>query len=296
MSGRVIGMGIFDGVHIGHQMLLNRVKELANAHDLASTALTFHPHPAAVLGGKESPPLITSLQQRRELILAIGVDEVRLYTFTRDFAAMPPENFVRQILIDNMNAKIVVVGFNFTFGSGGTGNPTVLKELGERYGFRVEVVEPVTCDGQVIGSTEIRRRLLAGDVEGASHLLRRNFSLTGKVVPGHRRGRTLGYPTANIAVPEGLIYPGDGVYAVRVHLGCGTYYGAVNIGCKPTFQDGQRTIEVFIIDFNGDIYDSEIKIEFIRKIREERKFSQPEELKDQICQDIAAIRRLTSTL
>lgn len=294
MTGVVVGLGVFDGVHLGHQRLLKRVVDLAREKGLKSMALTFHPHPASVLDPGGGPPLITSIEKRRELLLKTGVQEVRLYPFTLEFASLTSEDFVRQVLKADLHASIVVVGFNYAFGRGGQGNVDTLKEFGREYGFEVDVVEPVIYNGQVVGSTEIRRRILNGDVEGASLLLGRNFSLSGKVVAGAGRGRTLGYPTANLAVGGDLISPADGVYAVIVRVRERTRYGLANIGYNPTFQGCRRGIEVFILDFDEKIYDAEVEIEFMKKIREERKFPGAEDLKAQIADDIFVLKGIIS--
>ncbi len=296
MSGTVLALGVFDGVHIGHQRLLKKANALSKGTGFKSIALTFHPHPDSVLNPTGGPPLITSIDRRAELLLETGIDEVFVCPFTKDFASLSSEEFVQQILKGKMDARMVVVGFNFIFGRGGTGTTDILKILGEKYGFIVETIEPVTINGQIIGSTEIRRRVSSGDVEGASLLLGRNFCMSGKVVSGAGRGRTLGYPTANLCIEDGIIYPGDGVYAGVINLEGKTHYGLVNVGYAPTFQGYQRTIEVHILDFHEDIYGCSMRVEFIKRIRSERKFPGPEALKAQIKADIDNVKEHTPFL
>jgi riboflavin kinase/FMN adenylyltransferase len=208
--------------------------------------------------------------------------------FTVEFANLQPHEFVKDVLVNRWNTKVVVVGFNYVFGKNGTGNTSILEDLGKRYGFHVDVVEPITVDSVVIGSSQIRNMLLHGNVEDVVPFLGRRFVLRGRVVEGFRRGRVLGFPTANLDVSCGLLIPKDGVYVTGVTFGGREYCGVCNIGSNPTFKSIKRTIEVHIIGFSGMLYGQDLSIQFMQRLRDEITFSDCEELKRQIQADIKA--------
>jgi riboflavin kinase/FMN adenylyltransferase len=289
-----IALGNFDGVHTGHQKLLNLALERARARGSESVALTFDPHPATVLAPELAPPLITGLRRKTELIAASGIDVLVVHPFDIVFASHSPEQFAREILSGALNAAEVVVGYDFTFGRDRAGNAKVLEQLGERLGFRTFIVEPVALDGLVASSTKIRQYVLEGRLGAASLLLGRPFELTGKVVPGMGRGRTLGIPTANLQL-EAVLLPPPGVYAAWAETGEeGRRYAAVvNVGMAPTFADRSRpVVEAHLLEFRGDLYGRRIALLLKQCLRAEARFTTPEALVRQIHADIARATEL----
>ncbi len=286
-------IGIFDGVHVGHRKLLDLVKAEACAKGLASLVVTFDPHPQSVLTGVNLP-LIVPFRERVRLLGEAGVDLVVCYTFTPRFARLSAERFVRDVLASTLRMKSIYIGPDFLFGSGRGGNVDLLKKLGCEVGFSTHVVGPFYLDGTVISSTSIRSMIEEGDVKGAARFLGAFFSLSGKVVEGEKRGRLLGYPTANVATDWTLL-PRRGVYATRAHV-CGACWGSItNVGTRPTFGDGKLLVETHLFDFEGDIYGADIRVEFVDRIRDERRFESVEELKAAIGRDVEKARRLLAT-
>ncbi len=282
----VLTIGNFDGVHLGHRALFNLVKELAAKNSGTSMVLTFEPHPLRVLTTEKNPPLITLYEQKMDLIQAQGIDVVICLDFTLEFAAIEPEDFVRDILVDRMGVKEIVIGYDYRFGRKGRGNRDMLIELGRQYGFEVYTLPPQPgADGTVVSSTLVRQVVSAGEVEKAPALLGRPYRITGRVVKGRNRGaRLLGFPTANLLLIDELV-PQKGVYAVRVSWNGQRYDGVANIGYNPTFGDVGLSVEVHCFGLHAEIYDHVIKVDFIARLRDERKFSGPEELAAQICKD-----------
>ncbi|NPV52282.1 MAG: bifunctional riboflavin kinase/FAD synthetase [Firmicutes bacterium] len=289
-----VALGMFDGVHRGHQAVLRRAVARARAERLISVAFTFDRHPYSIIAPDRVPPLITPTEEKARLISGLGLDAMVIYPFDETFANMSPEDFAAGILKGWLRASRAVVGYNYTFGRGGTATPELLKDLGRTLGFGVDVVGPVNLNGMTVGSTEIRALLLSGDVRSAAGLLGRPFSIRGKVVKGYGRGSEMGFPTANIAPPMGVLIPREGVYAVRVLAGDGQQeqIGVANIGFRPTFGGRERTIEVYILDFRGDMYGSVITILFIDRIRPEIKFDRWENLRAQIDRDVEVARSI----
>jgi riboflavin kinase / FMN adenylyltransferase len=306
-----LAIGNFDGVHLGHRGLFDAAKVSARSSSGPVCALTFEPHPARVLAPEYAPPLISSPSRKRELLAGAGVEELVVQTFDRAFAATEPESFV-----DLLSATLVgevVVGHDFTYGRGRRGTVDTLRAGLQQRGVRLQVVAPVTVNGLVVSSTKIREFTLEGRVEAAAQLLGRPFDLEGDVVRGAGRGRKLGWPTANIRTDAELL-PAVGVYAVRVRLiespaETSTYVppqlgpplpGAANLGLNPTFRDdahaGSRReplmLEVHLFDFEQDLYGRWLRVEFVHRLRDERRFPNVEALKQQIGRDVAAARRL----
>lgn len=282
----VLTIGNFDGVHLGHHALFNLVIERAMALRGTSMVMTFEPHPLRVLTGQQGPPLITHHEQKLELIEKAGIQAIISLHFTMELARLEPEQFVRNILVDRIGVKELVIGYDYTFGHKARGNRDLLIAMGRDYGFVVHTVgaQPGPY-GIVYSSTRIRELVAAGLVEQAPAYLGRPYSITGKVIRGHDRGgKLLGFPTANLRLVDELI-PKEGVYAVKVHHGQQTYTGVANIGFNPTFGDVGLSIEVHCFDFSGNIYDETIKVDFIGRVRDEKKFSGPAELASQIRQD-----------
>lgn len=289
----VLTIGNFDGVHLGHRALFDLVIERAAALRGTSMVMTFEPHPLRVLTGKQGPPLITLIEQKLELIQKAGIDIAICLRFTREFGSMEPEDFVKGLLIDRIGIKELVIGYDYTFGRKARGNRELLMKMGEDYGFKVHTVGArPALDGKIVSSTRIREVVKDGRVEMAPELLGRYYRISGKVVKGRDRGgKLLGFPTANIKLVDELV-PKHGVYAVKVHFNGRTMDGVANIGYNPTFGDVGLSIEVHCFDLNEDIYDKEIKVDFIARVRDEKKFSGPDELSSQISKDCSYAREL----
>ena len=289
----VLTLGNFDGVHLGHQALFQQVKEKARELDGTSMVVTFDPHPLRILKKNETIPLITMNDQKMELIEAQGIDVVLCLNFTPELARIPAEDFIKDILVDKIGVAAIIIGYDFRFGHMGRGNRDMLLEMGRQYGFTVETVEPQsTNDNQIISSTKTREMIMAGEVDRAPALLGRYYRISGQVIKGlNRGGKLLGFPTANLKLVDELI-PRTGVYAVQVTHNGVQYNGVANIGYNPTFGDVGLSVEVHCFDFDSDIYDDFIKVDFIARVRDEKKFSGPDELKAQIAADCQTARKL----
>lgn len=287
----VLALGNFDGVHLGHQRLLKSGLDHATQKGVDLAVVLFEPHPLKLLFPERVIGFLTTQKDQIRLFSEIGVDRVYLLPFTKEMADTSPEGFVRDILI-KLGVVHIVVGFNYSFGALGKGTAEDLQRFGQEYGFGVSVLQPQTLDGKVISSTAIRKALLNGDVVQAKKLLGRTHSLVGTVVEGEKRGRQLGYPTANLKVFEDILIPKRGVYAVWTEIEGRIVYGMMNIGMKPTFhEEYELTVEIHFIDFSGDLYGMELAIYCEEKIRDERKFSGLEELKTQLERDAVKVQR-----
>lgn len=290
----VLTIGNFDGVHIGHQALFNQVIEKAESIDGTSVVITFEPHPIRVIKSNKHFPLITLYEQKVELIGATGVDTLICIPFTREFAATPARTFVKEILCDQIGMKAIVVGQDYSFGRKREGDIFLLKEMAVDHGFDVIISEWIDLEGGRISSTEIRNLVREGGVEEAKKLLGRYYQVRGTVIRGRDRGgRLLGFPTANLTLYDELC-PKGGVYAVTVEYQDTTYQGVANIGYSPTFDNGEFSVEVHILDFDQNIYERPIRVNFIRRLRGEKKFPGPEALSEQISKDIEKARELLS--
>lgn len=291
----VVAIGNFDGVHRGHQAIFEIVRQKAAAIGGTSVAITFDPHPVKVLNKKQSPPLITLLEQKMELIEAAGIDVTLCIPFDESFAALTAKAFTEDILVGKIGMKAIVIGKDYTFGKNRKGDVNYLKEAGSRLDFEVVVPDWVPMGKDLperVSSTRVREVIEAGDVAYAHELLGRYYQLKGRVRTGRSRGgRLLGFPTANINLHDELC-PKMGVYAVTVELASGIYEGVANIGYSPTFDDHLFTVEVHLLDFSGDLYDQEIRVNFIRRIRDEKKFNNIDELSDQITRDIETAKAI----
>ncbi len=278
--------GNHDGVHLGHRALLAAARRIADPAGFAAVALTFDPHPAAVLAPDRAPALLTTIERRSELLRALGADEVVVQRCARAFASLAPEEFVRSVLVERLRARGVVVGADFRFGRGRSGDVTRLRELGGEHGFGVSTVDPVIVDGEVVSSTRVRAALVSGGVRDAATLLGRVHDVDGRVVRGDGRGRSIGVPTANLDC-DPVLLPSDGVYAVvlRVHGERELLQGVANLGVRPTFAAG-RSVEVHLFDIDRDLYDRRVRVGFVERLRSERKFDGIDALKAQIAQDV----------
>ena len=288
----VLTLGNFDGVHRGHQAIVATAVREAAARGGRPTVLTFEPHPIAVLAPDRAPPIIQSLHDRLETLRGLGVDAVVLQRFTRAFAAMDPEAFVRDFLLEHLELLHVVVGYNVNFGRDRAGTAETLRALGTRLGFGVDVVGPVVADGEEVSSTRLRDALRQGDMARAERLLGRPYAFRGRVVTGDRRGRTLGFPTANLHLRPGLLIPPDGVYAITADVGGVARPGVLNIGVRPTFGGRRRTIEAHLLDFDADLYRRWLVVRVIERLRGEATFAGPDALRAQIADDVARARRV----
>lgn len=293
----VITIGNFDGVHIGHQALFNEVIKRAKALDGTSIAITFEPHPIRVLKQNNHPPLITLYEQKVELIASSGIDVLVCIHFTREFASISAKEFVEDILVRRIGMKAIVIGEDYAFGKNREGNLEFLKTYGKRIGFEVIVAKETQLSNRSerISSTKIRELVMAGKVAESQKQLGRYYQIRGQVVAGRNRGsRLLGFPTANINLHDELS-PKTGVYAVTVECGKEKYKGVANIGYSPTFGDHIFTVEAHLLDFNGDVYGEKIRVNFIKRLRDEKKFSNVSELSEQIRKDIKKAREILSS-
>jgi riboflavin kinase / FMN adenylyltransferase len=287
----VVTIGNFDGVHRGHRVLLGRTVGHASDRGIRSVAITFEPHPAAVLRPGTEPPRLQTLAARVACMVDAGVDLVLVLPFTRELAALTPEEFVEQVLVDRLRTQRIVVGTTFRFGAKAAGDVVTLVEQGEANGFTTEAATLLELDDRPISSSEIRSHLDDGDVDWAARALGRPFELTGTVVAGDGRGRTIGVPTANLEVPAGLVVPGNGVYAGHAVEGDRRWPAVTNVGVRPTFEGTTRSVEVHLLDVDEDLYGREVGFRFLHRIRGEQRFDGPEQLVARIRQDIEATRR-----
>lgn len=287
----ILTLGNFDGVHRGHQQILRRVVECARQSHGTAVVLTFQPHPTAVLAPQRSSQLITHLRTRVERIAESGIDAVFLQRFTQAFSRITAEDFVRRVLVDRIGVKAVVVGHRVTFGHQRGGDAALLRRLAQECGFELEVVGPVQVDGVEVSSSAVRHAIVAGELEQAESLLGHPFNVCGRVVHGQHRGKTLGFPTANLRV-GGLVLPPDGVYAVRVRVGKNRYAGVANLGKRPTFGEHERSLETHVFDFGDDLYGRLIDVSFVKFLRGEVRFPNAQALVEQIGRDAVDARRV----
>ncbi len=290
-------IGDFDGVHLGHRQVIGRAVQLADQKGLKSAVMTFCPHPREVLGHKQYSRSLAPFSKKSQLLKQLGVDDIWAVRFDEEFSKVEPEQFFENMLA-LLNIDTIVVGFDFTFGHRGRGTPDLLKELGKG-NINVEVVPPYKIDGEKVSSTCIRELLLEGEVELANKYLGRRYAVSGTVVEGEKRGRTIGFPTANIALDDSYVIPAKGVYAVNVACQGQKHHGVMNIGVKPTFHgdlDVEPTLEVHILDFDRSIYGEAVEVEFVKFIRKEQKFGSVEALIKQIAQDAETARACFASL
>jgi riboflavin kinase/FMN adenylyltransferase len=290
ISNPVVTIGNFDGVHKGHQALFTKLKDRAKELKGTSLVITFEPHPIKVMSPEKLKPLITVLEQKKELVITQGIDLLLLIKFTMKFSGIGARDFVKDILVDKIRIKEIIVGYDYAFGHNREGNIQLLREMGKEFDFTVTQVEPVYAGNTLVSSTSIRNLILEGKISEANRLLGRDYQLMGEVVKGRRRGKPLlGYSTANLKLPEGLI-PREGVYIVTVELEGRLYQGLTNIGYNPTFKNKVLSIETHILDFSADIVSQNIKVNFLARLRDEIRFGTAEELSQQITRDIEGAR------
>jgi riboflavin kinase / FMN adenylyltransferase len=288
----VITIGVFDGVHRGHQSIIGRAVERARDTRIPSLVLTFDPHPSEVVRPGSHPPVLTSARRKAEILEQLGVDVLLVMPFTPEFSRLGPAEFVHEVLVERLHAAAVVVGENFRFGHKAAGDTTLLRSLGASFGFATEGV-PLFRDGDVaISSTYVRSCVDAGDVAAAAVALGRDHRVDGIVVRGDGRGRALGYPTANVHIERYAAIPADGVYAGRVVLHGKRLPAAISIGTNPTFEGRERRVEVYILDFDTDIYGDEVGVEFAARLRGMERYDRIEDLVGQIGRDVDRTRQV----
>jgi len=294
LRGVVLALGNFDGVHLGHQEVLRRAVEEGRRTGLRVVAATFHPHPRAVLGAGDPPKLLTPLGLRTEVLLAYGADEVWVIPFDSDLSRKTPEQFVGDVLLGEGGAGVVVVGENFRFGHKAAGDFDDLDRLMREAGGTAVAVQVCSAGEEGgISSTRIRALISAGEVAAAAGLLGRPYVLRGEVVVGDKRGRSIGFPTANVLPDADAVIPARGVYAGFVRVGEVEYAACTNVGVAPTFGRAESRVEAYLLDFEGDLYGRVVDVSFVRRIREERRFSGIDELKEQIQRDVQEARLIT---
>lgn len=304
LAASVVTIGVFDGVHRGHQRLINTAVHAARERRLPAVLVTFDPHPREIFTPGDTPPLLTTRGERELMCAELGIDAVLVINFARELAGLSPEDYFRTLIVDTLHAAYVVVGENFTFGAGAGGTADTMVELGEKYGVEIKIVPLLHDDGERVCSTLIRDSLAAGEVSAAAWGLGRPYSLTGEIVHGAGRGGAeLGYPTANQYFAESVAVPGDGVYAGWfVVEGDGhidgdmqpglSYPAAVSVGTNPTFGDHERSVESFILDRRADLYGHVATVYFVEKIRDMVKFNSVEELLENIGRDVERTREV----
>lgn len=280
----VVALGMFDGVHEGHAQLIRRANHLAALYDLESVVLTYVTHPLSVLAPEKAPRALSTREEKVVQIAALKTDALILRPFTKDYAALEPEEFVSR-MVRHLRPRHIVVGFNYSFGARGRGTPEMLVQLGKRFGFETHIVDAVSLGGETVSSTRVRTALETGDMALCSALMGRNYTISGVISRGKQLGRTLGFPTANLSWPKHKALPPRGVYAAYAWIEGERYGAALNIGKHPTAPEGEPTLEAHLLDFNGDVYGKHMRLELVKFLRGEVKFESLDALKAQIAQD-----------
>ena len=292
----VLTLGVFDGLHLGHQKIMETVAERAKAVDAVPTAITFDPHPRAVLYPEKSPPLLQTLDQRLANFEVLGIEQAIVIRFNKNFADQNAEEFLRDIVHERLQAKEVYLGHGFAFGRNRAGNIELLQKMSEELGFFADEVSEVKLRGHRISSSKIRQLLKDGKVNLARRMLGRPYGVEGAIIRGDRRGHTIGFPTANLK-PNNRVIPRYGVYATATLIDGEWRRGITNVGIRPTFkEDAEPSIETYIFDFDGDLYGDVLRVRFLHRIRNERKFNGIDELKSQIEKDTNTARRNISLI
>ncbi|MBI5660581.1 MAG: bifunctional riboflavin kinase/FAD synthetase [Ignavibacterium album] len=276
----VLTLGTFDGIHLGHQQIIKKVIDCSEKEDLRNLIITFHPHPRKVINPELNLKLLTTSDEQIEIFRQIGVANLLIINFTKEFSQLTPEKFIKNILVDKIGFSRIVIGYDHHFGKGRGGDVEFLKSCSEKYDFKVLQIQPFFIENEPVSSTKIRTAIETGDINKANKMLGRTYSFSGVVVEGDKRGRALGFPTANIKLnDEDKLLPQIGIYAVTVEIGSNLHKALLSIGKRPTFyNEGSIIPEVYIYDFNDDIYGKEIKVNVIHKLRGEEKFNSAEEL------------------
>jgi len=284
----VVTIGTFDGLHVGHKEIIESLKSKAKETNLASVVITFFPHPRSIITEDFDLKLLTPIDEKKVLFRDWDIDYLYIIDFTKEFSKKTYKEFFEEVLIKRIGAKHLVIGYDHKFGKDRAGNINKLKEYTQESSIGLTIIGPKEVNSENVSSTKIRNALLEGDLDKANEFLGRSYKIEGIVVEGAKRGRTLGFPTANLGLKENnKLIPHNGVYFVKVKLGVSSYFGVANIGLRPTFNNAHEPItEVYILDFNEDIYGEKITVEFLKRIRDEKKFSSKFELEDNIKKDV----------
>ena len=285
-----LAIGVFDGVHLGHRALIAHLARGARQAAATAVAATFDPLPIQVLAPGAPASALSDVSDRVKLLRDAGADRVVVFRFDPAFANLSADGFIDRVR-GACDVRRIVVGPDFHFGRRAEGDVEKLRALGQRIGFVVDVVSPIEVDGAIVSSTRIRNLLLAGDVEAAARLLGRPYSLRGRVVHGAKRGRALGFPTINLALPKERLLPRDGIYAMWAEMGEGRFKAAASLGVRPTFGGGERVLEAYLLDYSGELYGEEVEVAFVKRLRDEIAFASPAELSAQIARDVEDTRR-----
>jgi riboflavin kinase/FMN adenylyltransferase len=284
----VVTVGSFDGVHLGHQAVLAEVARRARAAERTSVLVTFEPHPLAVINPQAAPPLLTTGPERREILALTAIDYALFLRFDRTLARLSPDDFVRDVLLARCGMQDLVFGYDHGFGRNRSGDVETLRRLGAELGFAVDAVPPADVEGEPVSSGRIRRAVAGGDLRTAARLLGRPYTVSGRVTTGERRGRLLGVPTVNLGeIPGEKLLPPDGVYAVWVEWRGGRAGGMMNQGSRPTFNDGRRVLEAHLFGFDAELYGEWVRVEWVERLRDVRRFAGVEQLQEQLQRDRA---------
>ena len=287
----LLTIGVFDGVHAGHRYLLKKLRERAAERNLLSGVVTFSPHPQSVLHPRSQLPWLTSLNDRVGAFRKLGVNIVSVLTFTPKVARLSAREFI-SLIKKNLGMRGILVGPDFALGKGKEGNIDLLRSLGCEMGFSVDVIPPFKINGEIVSSTLIRRALAEGDMRKVKNLMGRYFYLEGKVITSEKRGRVLGFPTANLDIKPQQALPENGIYATIAQVEGGHFPSATNVGIRPTFGTGEEMVETHLLNYKGNLYGKDMRVEFVQKLRDEERFSSSEELKTQIEKDIREVEAI----
>jgi riboflavin kinase/FMN adenylyltransferase len=287
----LLTIGVFDGVHAGHRYLLKRLQQQAAKNNLLSGVVTFNPHPQSVLHPHEQLPWLSSLEDRVTAFQELGVSIIAVLTFTPKVAQLRARDFI-YLLKKYLKMQGIMVGPDFALGRGGEGNISLLHTLGNEMKFTVEVIPPYTINGEVVSSTLIRQALIQGDMKRVEKLMGRRFYLKGEVTTSDKRGRVLGFPTANLDTEPQQALPGNGIYATITEVNGKRFPSATNVGTRPTFGEGEKMVETHLLNYKGDLYGKEIKVQFVQKVRDEQEFPSAEELKIQMERDVRQVEAI----
>ncbi len=296
IDSTVMTIGTFDGIHRGHRKIIHKICNRARAIGKKSLLVTFRPHPLSILSPDKAPEMLTTYEEKKEILAGCGIDYVAFLPFNSDLSIYDPRRFVKDFLVDRFRVSELIVGYDHRFGKGGSGDAHLLEKLGKEMNFSVEVIEPMLSGGQPISSSHVRKALSSGDVRSANDDLGRSYSFVGEVVAGNKRGRELGFPTANIRVldkhNEMKLIPLEGIYAVKARVDQDEVIAALHIGPRPTFGDLDKMLELYILDFSRDIYKKKVKVEFVEYLRGILSFQSTEGLIAQMERDVEKTRRI----